>query len=341
MDGSVTRDIDRKLRLTAALLGAHARKDLAAAFRRVNPNTTFDVTRADKWLHGRAKPRDPRVYEDWSKLLGLDRPSPWIAGCDYEEFLVEVAVRHGHDPEELRQRLDAQGRPPVPEAPGVSLAGTYACYAHSWSPYFRGRVVRGSFFIGTRARATGRSAGRADQLAVRYAEVLPTGLLQLDGTVTVDKRSLRIEVRDATQVSQYVALTLYPPSPPVSVLAGLMFGTTLIGPDAEPSSTRVVLIRLPGPSERLEREEAYLPAGASIARDLQALGLPVAEPGTVDRLLEAHLRGGARDGVDQVSGTAYRELLELFDRNWLTRGAALAAAPNVSLFPPRVVRARR
>ena len=109
----MTRDIDRKLRLTAALLGVPARKDLAAAFRRVNPNTTFDVTRADKWLHGRAKPRDPKVYEDWSKLLGLDRPGHWIASCDYEDFLAEVAALHGRDPKELRQRLDGQGRPPA------------------------------------------------------------------------------------------------------------------------------------------------------------------------------------------------------------------------------------
>jgi len=337
----LTRDIDRKLRLTAALLGAHARKDLAAAFRRVNPNTTFDVARADKWLHGRARPRDARIYEDWSKLLGLDRPSAWIAGCGYEEFLAEVAARHGRDPEELQQRLDAQGRPPVPEAPGLSLAGIYASYSHAWSPYFRGRLIRGELCIGARTRATGRGKGRADQLAARYGEVLPTGRLQLDGTVAVDKRSLRIEVSDATEVSQYVAFTLFPPSPPVSVLAGLMFGTTLIGPDAQPSATRVVLIRLPGPSERLGRDEAYLPAGASIARDLQLLGLPVADPGALDRVLDAHMRGDGRDGIDQVSGTTYRELLELFDRNWLTGGAALAAEPMVGSFAPRVGRARR
>lgn len=337
----MTRDIDRKLRLTAALLGVPARKDLAAAFRRVNPNTTFDVTRADKWLHGRAKPRDPKVYEDWSKLLGLERPGHWIASCNYAEFLAEVAALHGRDPEELSRRLDAQGRPPAHEAPGLSLAGTYASYSHAWSPYFRGRLIRGSLVIGAPTRAKGRGAGGTDQPAARYAEVLPTGRLELDGTVAVDKRSLRIQVSDATQVSQYVAFTLFPPSPPVSVLAGLMFGTTLIGPDAQPSSTRVVLIRLPGPNARLEQEAAYLPAGASIGRDLQALGLPVGEPDAVDRPLDAFMRGGGRDGIDQVSGAAHRELLEVFDRNWLTRGAAPAVGPNVKSFPHRAARARR
>ena len=337
----MTRDIDRKLRLTAALLGVPARKDLAAAFRRVNPNTTFDVTRADKWLHGRAKPRDPKVYDDWSKLLGLDRPGHWIASCDYEYFLAEVAALHGRDPKELRQRLDGQGRPPAQEAPGLSLAGTYASYSHAWSPYFRGRLIRAGLVIGAPGRASGRASGRADQPSASYAEILPTGRLQLEGTVAVDKRTLRIEVSDATQVSQYVAFTLFPPSPPVSVLAGLMFGTTLIGPDAQPSVTRAVLIRLPGPSAWLEQEDAYLPAGASIARDLQALGLPVGEPEAVDRLLDGFMSGDGRDGIDQVSGAACRELLELFDRNWLTRGSGPQPEPNVKPLPRHNARARR
>ena len=70
----MARDIDRKLRLTAVLLGTVARKDLAAAFRRVNANTSFDIGRADKWLQGRAQPRERQVYEDWAKVLELDRP---------------------------------------------------------------------------------------------------------------------------------------------------------------------------------------------------------------------------------------------------------------------------
>ena len=38
-----------------------SRKDLAGAFRRVNPATSFDLDRAHKWLQGRAQPRDPAV----------------------------------------------------------------------------------------------------------------------------------------------------------------------------------------------------------------------------------------------------------------------------------------
>ena len=55
--GAVIRDFAMKLRLAAVVLGCTSRKELAAAFREVNPDTTFDVERADKWLSGKALPR--------------------------------------------------------------------------------------------------------------------------------------------------------------------------------------------------------------------------------------------------------------------------------------------
>ena len=67
----MARDIDRKLRLTAAVLGTITRKDLAAQFRLINPATTFDVERAQKWLQGRARPRERQVYEDWASALPM------------------------------------------------------------------------------------------------------------------------------------------------------------------------------------------------------------------------------------------------------------------------------
>lgn len=312
------------MRLTAVLLGLPARKDMAAAFRRVNPNTSFDVARADKWLHGRAKPRDPKVYEDWAKLLDLDRGGPWLAECAFEELLAESAAHHGRDPAELLERLEGQGgRGPTVEAPGLSLAGTYATYSHAWSPYFRGRLIRAEMAIGAAARTGARSAPRqTEHPTVSYTEILPTGPLRLDGTIAADKRALRIEVCDETQISQYLNFSLFPPSPPVSVLAGLMFGTTLIGPDAQPSTTRVVMVRLPADSARLRSAEAYLPEGGTIADDLASLGLPVDTSAPLERALRAFMEGGSGGGFDQVPATSYRDLLEQFDRLWLTRGTA-------------------
>jgi hypothetical protein len=143
--------------------------------------------------------------------------------------------------------------------------------------------------------------------------------MQLDGAIVVDKRGLRVEVSDAGN-SQYINFSLFPPSPPVSMLGGLMFGTPVIGPDVEPSMSRAVLIRLPAAGGRLRSEEAYLPEGSSIARDLTTLGLPIEEPAAIDRWLAMFLNSGGSDGFHQVTAEEYRALLDLFDRNWLMRG---------------------
>jgi hypothetical protein len=103
----VAVDISRKLCLTAAWLCANSRKELAAAFRRVNAATTFDVQRAHKWLQGRASPRGRGVYEDWARLVGLDESADWIAECSAETFLERLCGIHGVAPKPLRRRADA------------------------------------------------------------------------------------------------------------------------------------------------------------------------------------------------------------------------------------------
>lgn len=305
---ALAKDIDRKLRLTAALLGAVARKDLAAAFRRVNPATSFDIGRADKWLQGRARPRERQIYEDWSKVLGLDRPGTWIAACDLDAFIDELCARHGRDRDELLGLLDPSAARGLRDAAGLDLAGTYVCYSHAWSPYFRGRLMRGALSI---------TDNRADRASASYTEVLPTGQMRLDGMLAVDKRALRIEVSDATRISQYLHFSLFPPSPPYSVLVGLMLGTTLIGPDAQPSVSRIAMIRLPQQRPHLKTSDAYLPPGSSLAADLERLGLPIDDPASVDDVLGSFLTTGGGDGVDQVSQADYRTLVDLFDRLWL------------------------
>ncbi|RWF15586.1 MAG: hypothetical protein EOS64_26535, partial [Mesorhizobium sp.] len=93
----MAQHIAQKLRLTSAVLGTVSRKDLAAAFRAVNPKTAFDLGRADKWLQGRAHPRELSVYDDWAKVLRLDQPGAWIAESDLSSFTAEISARHGID----------------------------------------------------------------------------------------------------------------------------------------------------------------------------------------------------------------------------------------------------
>ena len=281
-------DIGRKLCLTAALVGAVTRKDLAAAFRRVNPATPFDLDRAHKWLQGRAEPRDRRVYEDWARLVDLGEPAEWIAECAAEAFLDRVCARHALARETLLRRAEAFGgaaRSQDADGQALELVGTYACYSHAWSRYFRGQLVRGALSIAVPPSGPQR-------LLASYLEVLPTGPMRVDGAVTVAERGLCLDLRAPQGGGAQLLFCLFAPTPPTSVLGGLVSGLTIIGAEHEPSVTRIAMVRLPAASARLETADAHLPPGASLAADLAALGFALDAPDLADRTLAAFLTGG-------------------------------------------------
>ncbi len=308
----VTR-IDRKLCLTASLLGAGTRKELAAAFRRVNPATEFDLQRAHKWLQGRAQPRGRKIYEDLALLVDIGRSADWIAECEIDAFIDEICNRHNVTRELLLRRAEvfrgSNGEDRHDRE--LELTGTYACYSHAWSPYFRGRLVRGTLSIG--------ADGRAQHLSCTYTESLPIGRLQYAGTLVSAERDLHIRLRAERGPSQLL-LWLFEPTPPVSVLGGVMCGTTVMSAAPDLSITRIAIVRLPAPSAALTTAEAYLQQGASLASDLAAMGLEIDAPSSVDAALAKFLSPVGQGGFDQVSVATYREVVELFDRSWLERG---------------------
>jgi hypothetical protein len=311
----MAREIDRKLRLTAASLGTMTVKDLAAAFRRVNATTSFDIERAHKWLQGRARPRELQLYEDWAAVLDLGRPGQWIAECDAEAFLDAICTRHHHDRDSLLRRAESSSGPASQPERDLALTGIFACYSHSWSPYFRGRLIRGELSIGM--------GPGLNRLHATYTENLPTGRLQLEGPLTVGRRAIHLDVRGRAGDAQF-AFCLFPPPTLVSILAGLMCGATVLSPDAQLSATRIVIVRLPAASARLRTADAYLPPEASLSRDLADLGLPVADPEAVDQRLATFLAGEA-GGINQITQAAYQALVEVFDRTWLARAACALA----------------
>jgi hypothetical protein len=305
----MARDIDRKLRVTTAALGLITRKDLAAAFRRVNAATTFDIERAHKWLQGRSSPRDARLYQDWVRVLDIDQSAEWIANCEFDAFLEVVARRYNVG----REALSSQGtsthsvRSRRADDTYSNLAGAYVCYSNSWSPYFRGHMIRGALTIADTATPQ-----------VAYSEVLPTGQLQVSGALSLSNRAMHMTLREPSGDAQFL-FCLFPPTAPVRVLGGLMCGATLLGPDSSPSVTRIIMIRLPATSDCLQSANAYLPKGSSFAHDLISLGLPVSSPQIVDERLSEFLCSGDGKGLDQPSMATYRSIVEAFDREWLDR----------------------
>ncbi|WP_246675122.1 hypothetical protein [Mesorhizobium sp. B2-5-3] len=310
----MAQDIGQKLRVTMAFLGAVTRKDLAAAFRRVNPATSFDVERAHKWMQGRAHPRELRLYEDWAKVVDVGRPGAWIADCELDEFIQAICTRHNCERDTLERISEPSRRSLAGQRQDASrsLAGTYACYSHAWSPYFRAQFIRAELSI--------QSNGPQGVLA-QYSERLPTSRFQLEGPLVMAGRAMHLDlVEPSGDGRMFFCLSL--PTPPASVLAGLMCGATIIGPDAQPSVTRIVMIRLPAPSMRLRSAVAYLPSQTSIAGDLASLGLRIPDPAAVDDGVGAFLTGGHEAGLDQVQSPCHRALVDLFDPIWLAGAMA-------------------
>ena len=313
------QQIDRKLRLTAAVLGTVTRKDLAAAFRRINPKTPFDVERAHKWLQARARPREKQVYDDWAKLLDLGRSGQWIAECEVDAFLDALCVRYDRERGSLERQERAAPRRETVEngahAERGSLAGTFISYSHARSRYYRNRLIRGELSLDTQPNSP--------RFAATYVQNLPTGLAQLHGRVALSQRTLAIELHHV-ESNEHHSMQLFRPMPPVSVIAGYFSGLTYLSPEAELSTSRIVLVRLP-PTRDRRSASAYLPAGASVATDLADAGLPLRDPAEVDRRLAAFLMTGHDRGIDRFDAEQYAALTELFDRNWLSEVATATA----------------
>lgn len=315
------QQIDRKLRLTAAVLGTVTRKDLAAAFRRINPKTPFDVERANKWLQGRARPRERQVYDDWAKLLDLGRSGQWIAECDVDAFLDAICTRHVCDRDALEREghgatRDRQVRENgVQPNPVAHLAGTFLTYSDAWSRYFPGRLICGELSVKTEAKSP--------QLAASYIQNLPSGSVHLRGSLAANGRTLAVELHDP-DTDEHYTMRLFRPAPPASVLAGFFSGPTYLSPETELTTARIVLVRLPSTCGR-RSTAAYLPAGASVAADLASVGLPMRNPAEVDRRLSAFLGVDHDRSIDRIDGEQYGALTELFDSNWLNEVASAKA----------------
>lgn len=307
----VGMNIDRKLRLTAAFVGAGTRKDLAAAFRRINPATAFDVDRADKWLQGRSTPRQFSVYDDWIRLLDLPKTADWIADSDLETFIAEICRHHGRDRQQLERRAQAFGKAQANghDARGGSLAGAYVCYSHSWSPYFRGQFIRGSMLI---------EPEQGQRLSATYTESLPTMRLQIKGQVIVTRRSLYIHVGGPADDTHFFC-ALFPFSPPGSVLGGYLTGTTVLGPDSQPSVTRMVLVRLKEPAALDHAGLGYLEPETSIPQDLERFEVRLEQPDLAEEHLRQFLTRDGKGGTDQIAKEDFQKLVDVFDRAWLGR----------------------
>ena len=306
----MAHELPAKLRLTMALLGCDSRKALGARFHAANPRTSFDVERCHKWLQGRSKPRNAQIYDDWALLLGTDRSGGWLAACTPEAFLDEVCGLFNADRADLRQRAGlahrGDGYEPEPGRAIHYLCGLYAAYSHAWSPYHRGELIRGSLHI---------RPGRGLRFPAAYRQALPGGPIEVRGTLAAVGRALHAELRDAGE-STLVSVTAFLPGWPASVLCGVMSGATTVGPDPDPSATRIVFVRVPADvGAVLEQSNRYMaPDVEALAADLTVLGVAPAEPDVAAFELDRLLSTANGQGALRIEQIEQMRLASYFDR---------------------------
>lgn len=325
-------DIAAKLRLTAALLGGLSQKELCAAFRRVNPQTGFDLDRSYKWIQGRSLPRSAQIYEDWAGVLGLARPGSWVAGSTLDAFLAVLCEGGRVDRAGLLRRagLDTPAEAAGAEEAASYLCAAYACYSQAQSPYYRGRILRGALVIQPAPR-------RADGLVARYSQALAAGRNHVSGQVMIVGSMLALLLVSGSPGTPPVSFHLHLPAPPGSLLAGIMGSCTMVHPGGQPPyATRVAMIRVPVGIEALERTSRYMePEPLALSRDLAALGLRVGDAAGLEARLERFLRpaGTGWAGSDQIPMTEQVALSAACDRAWLETVGATPAAIRATAAP--------
>jgi hypothetical protein len=94
-----------------------------------------------------------------------------------------------------------------------------------------------------------------------------------------------------------------------------MSGATVIGPESQPSVTRIVLVRVPGDPRASNRY--LLPQAGAISADLLALGQRLSEPEYVDELIRGFLSAKA---LDQISALDQARFASALDKSYLTVG---------------------
>src|SRR5262245_41089861 len=332
---ATVREFAAKLRITAAALGCASQKDLCAQFHGVNPGTTFDLERSYKWMQGRALPRSARLYDDWALVLGTERPAAYLQSCTLDEFLDLACDRFGLSREALvaRAGLEVAHRPgiavgeskpaehsPINSLPGRNLVGEYACYSHSWSPYFEDKVIRGSLEIKPTADDT--------VLAATYGEAHAFGAVQLRGRVSIVGRAVYIDLSDATARFR-LTMCLSLPGTLSNVLVGVMSGATFVDADPAPAATRIAMIRVPeAGTSMLEQSNRYLDTTAiPLSSDLIALGVPVMAVAELDELFGEFLAADRPSSYIRVAAADYSRLTLAIDRLFIEGGLAPISEP--------------
>jgi hypothetical protein len=265
-----TVDVARKLDLTAIALGCLTRKELCAAFFRVNPSTVLTVQNCHNWAAGRSIPRSFSLYEDWAQVLGLEEGPHFVMTSTLATFTQRLAAKMDL-PEALFAALDnsllAEAAPRVEsaDAPAPSwrmdalLHGSFLVLSLAWAPTARGRLLGGALLLG----ASGEGELRAD-----YIETVLGQRVRFTGRGMKHERTAHLTLTCMANGGTFF-MALQTPILPGNLGAGVFAGNTVHDFDSAPSACPVLLIRNHAlTQDELEARTDYLDAGTEMLAGL-------------------------------------------------------------------------
>jgi hypothetical protein len=321
-------DIAKKLELTSIALGCLTRKELCAAFARVNPNTVMSLQNSYNWQSGRAVPRNFGLFEDWAAAVGLSEGPHFIMSSSLDEFARVIGAKFalpdgllasfGRAPAQTPTLAPATATAePMPRAGiepaewrnGALLRGRFLVLSLSWSPVQRGRLVCGVIDFDT---------GGGGNLSAHYIENVLGRRVAYSGSGLEDGKTGQVALRcDANGATYLMALHL--PPLPGNLAGGILAGNALYDPNSEPTAGPILLLRNHQlPPAALEDIAGYRDLDdAAIAGCLEQLGYGRDPAFEAEQAMRGLLAGEAGGSLVSVGRDALGRVAVLLDRRRL------------------------
>jgi hypothetical protein len=234
-------DIAKKLELTSIALGCLTRKELCAAFQRVNPNTSMTLQNSYNWQRGRSVPRNFSLFEDWAAATGLSQGPHFIMSSALDEFIDALGEKFAL-PERL---LESYGRSAASTATvptddgedptwrnGALLRGSFLALSVAWSPMQRGRLLCGAIAFQT-------EGGR---VAAQYVENVLGRAIVFNGSGAEDGKTGQVALRCEANGAAFLMAFHLPPLPG-NLAGGVFAGNALYDSNSEPTACSLLLLR--------------------------------------------------------------------------------------------------
>lgn len=262
-------EIGKKLELTATALGCLTRKELCAAFERVNPSTVLTVQNSYNWMSGRAAPRNFSLFEDWASVLHLPEGPHFIMSASLADFAAALSQRFSLPDSALeplglsRPVREGASEPQASWRNGALLQGSFLVLGTAWSPLRRGQLLLGAI----------RFEPCREGLAAVYSEQLLGRCLRFSGQGPEDGRSGQLVLQCDANAGTYF-MSFHLPTLPGNLSGGIFAGNALYDPQAQPTAGVLLFLRNHSQAhDGLEANLGYRPLDpSSLAQALDWVG---------------------------------------------------------------------